>query len=170
MAVLAVCYCSVGKLQVCVNILLIKLQDVGGILILDHVLAIVAEEHVVGRDVRADLQLHQRILGIVGIAYLGRVFLQRGTVTANKDRALDADRLGFCSRHTDGHLLGVGAEIVQGLCRCLSRRYRVEEVLGSLDGSQDGVVGIGIRAVAAAIDVAEDVGVDTHGIASRHLA
>ena len=161
--------------------MLVKLQYVIVVLVLNHVLAVVAEEHIVGRDVGADLQLHQRIFGIVGIADFSWIFRQSGTVAAYIDRAPDVYGLFFCSCQADGHLLGVGAEEIQGSDRlqalsCSDTCFLqylvgvVIEVHRPFNASQSGIVGIGIRAVAAAIDVAEDVGVDTYGVAAGNLA
>ena len=142
-------------------------QDTVGFTV-NHVLAIVAEEHIVGRDVGADLQLHQGIFGVVGIADFRIILFQRGTVSTDIYRTPDGDRIFFCSRQADGHLLGIGAEFIER-CNGVAARVVVEILILSYR-SQSGIVSIGIRAVAAAIDVAKDVGVDTHGISSNNIA
>ena len=80
-----------------------------------HVFTIVAQEDVVGNDMRAHLQLHERVLVEVDMC---RIHLQRGTVTAAVDGATyDGGMLGILSSHHDGHLLGIGANGIQ----CIQR-------------------------------------------------
>ena len=141
---------------------------------LHHVLTVVAEEHVLGNDVRANLQLHRRIGHI-------RCGSQCGTITAKVDGAFDdggVRRAG--SPHAQRHLLGIGTVGVEGIERggehFVSVRIHLIGVVDEVPVGQLGVVrqvfivGIGVGAVAAAIDAALDAGVDAQGVAAEHLA
>ena len=160
-------------------------QQSGGVRGVDHVCAVVAEEDVVGYDVRSDLQVGR----CSGIAAGG----QRGAVAAKIDRAFDhGGALRVVGVEAYGHLLGVGAHLVQGLGReqlvgfggcstafgesprcglCAHQLLHVVvEVAPDEVALHGGVVGIGVGAVAAAVDIAADAGIDTHGVATAYVA
>ena len=127
-----------------------------------HLHAVIAKEHIVGNDIGAYLQLNNRVVQ-VGILYHGR------TVTADIDRAAnDGAVAGTLAPKTERGLFHVGAVVVQSLNRGLTSRNLVVEV--SIIGIilQVGVVGICIRAVATAVDIASDRGTDTYGRAAPH--
>ena len=132
----------------------VALQQRGG----DHLLTVVAQEDVVGNHMGTNLQIHHGILP--GI-------LQCGAVTAEIDgTADDGGVLGIDTVQTQQHLLGIRAEGVEGFRRTVGL---VIEVTVDIVVHQGGVVGVGVRAVAAAIDIATDARADTHGITAIDL-
>ena len=164
----------------CVHHSGIQLQDVFRY----HVLAVVAEEHFVDNHVGADFQFHLRV-NVGGQVPLP---LQRCAVTAQVHGTLDdGGMLGIRTTHEKGNLFGVGAEdiqcfdraIVLGECKrgivaiyTFLRLYRIRIIIIILEGrhgTQLGIVGVGVGAVAAAIDVAIHGGVDTYGIAAEDM-
>ena len=160
----------------------ILVQDVLG----HHVGAVIAQEHLVDDGVGAYLQFHFRVYAS---RERGVLCLQAGAVAAEIDGTLDDGGMsGIGSLDEDGDLFGVGAEDVQRLNGLVGRVQResivaavqpflflyfigvVVEVGIAWNCSQGGVVGVGVGAVAAAIDVAIDRGVDTHGVAAEDAA
>ena len=138
-----------------------------GILLQDcrshHILTVVTEEHLVGNDIRADFQLCCRIL-------FGIVITQGSAVTATVDGTANNGRMIFvCSFYTDRYRLSIGAEVVEGLNRCFSCNLIIV-VAKEQAVFQVWIIGIGIRAVTAAIDAAANAGIDTHGIAAIDLS
>ena len=126
-------------------------QKIAGV---NHLLTVVAQEGFVSEYVGADLQFHQRVL-------LGR--LQRSTVTAAEDGTADDGGLGFGALQVDGDLLGIGTEVVHA-------HVFVIQVAIDIITDEVGVVGVGVGAVAAAIDITADAGVNTDGIAAIHTS
>ena len=107
-------------------------------------------------------------------------FLQRGTVATHKDRPFDEDWLFFGASEKEGHLLSIGAHLVEGLCR-LQTGERVTtqaqnvlriiiEVTPEEFVLQCRVVGIGIRAVTATIDIAMNGGQDSHRVTTIDIS
>ena len=131
--------------------------------------AVVAQEYAIGNDVRANLQLCQRIVRQVLMALHG---LQGGTVTADIDGSADNGFLFFGSSHLDGHLLGIGTDAVQGFDRggCAFLALRVDEIAVDIVVHHVRHVSVGIGAIAAAIHIAADAGTNTDGIAEVDLA
>ena len=128
-----------------------------------HVFTIVAQEDVVGNDMRAHLQLHERVLVEVDMC---RIHLQRGTVTAAVDgTTYDGGMLGILSSHHDGHLLGIGANGIQ----CI-QRARIVQVAIDIMVYVIFFISIWICPVASAVDVAADAGRHADGIAEIDLA
>ena len=76
--------------------------------LINHTGTIVSQEHGVGIDVRTDFQLDS-VIALDGF--------QRSTVTTKIDGTLDNSRLRLCTPDTQGHLLGIRTEQVQGLSR-----------------------------------------------------
>ena len=128
-----------------------------------HVLAVVAQEHLVGNDVCPDVELHRRVR-------LGGT--QRGTVAAAVDAAADSGGMsGIGARHEDGHLFGIGTEVVQSLHRVHAAAIAVVIVVAVEQRVLEiGIVGVRVRAVAAAIDGAADAGMHADGIAAADAA
>ena len=137
------------------------------VVLVDHALAIVAQEYVVGNDVRAYFQLNHRLLLLRG---------ERSTVAAHEDGAVDDGRMVFVSAcQTDGHLLGIGTEGIEGFIGGLTalNPVAIVEVAKGIVVGHARVVGVGIGSIAAAIHIAEDLCIDAHGIAAidgaRHV-
>ena len=120
----------------------------------NHLLTVVAQEGLVSEYVGADLQFHQRVL-------LGR--LQRSTVTAAEDGTADDGGLVLGALQVDGNLLGIGTEVVDA-------HVFVVQVAIDIITDEVGVVGVGVGAIAATIDIAADAGVNTDGIAAIHTS
>ena len=81
------------------------LQDIIRRLTLHHVLAIITEEHILGNDIRTDLQFHHWLLhgGSQGRA-----------VAADIDGTADSRRVILRSIQAERHLLGIGTELIEG--------------------------------------------------------
>ena len=127
----------------------------------DHIDAVVAQEDVVCNDVRAYLQLDHRV---------GARGADGGTVAAQVDGAVDDGGLVLAAENADGHLLGIGTVQEEGVGRRGGHRRVVVEVAPQHIVLELGVVGIGIRAVAAAVEVALDAGIHADGIAAGDTA
>ena len=132
------------------------LQSARTLIVFNHVLTVVAQEHIVGNDMRTNLQFHHRIC-------LHR--LQRGTVTTAIDGTTDDRRMvGICSRHTDRHLFGIWTEVVEGFYGCFPFRNRIIEFAIYIMTYQISIISIRIRAVTATIDITTDTCMNTDGI------
>ena len=71
-----------------------------------HVRTVVAQEHIVGNDIRTNLQFN------LGIVHAGH---NSSTVTTTIDTAMDNGRFVLRSYHADRHLFGIGADGIEGL-------------------------------------------------------
>ena len=130
-----------------------------------HELAIVAQKHVVGIGMRANLQL--------GHVAAGSLLQQGRTVATHVDGTADDGLLRLAvANDAQRYLLHVGTEGVEGIDRRGSTVLRrvVVEVAPDDVVLQLRIVGIGIRAVAAAVHVAADARVDTHGRTAEDVA
>ena len=145
----------------------VVVQDVG----VNHFLAVVAEEYVVGKHVGTDFQLYQRVL-LDGC--------QSGAVTAYKDRTHDdSGILSTLSGQTNGHLLCIRTVGVEGFDRCLVGTGAVRLFHGIVEVAvgdvafQLAIAGVWVGTVSAAIGVASDGVSDTYGAAAiyhtRHV-
>ena len=138
---------ALGIFSVFIDFTCIQFQ----IIRIDHAGTVVAEEHIVDSHIRAHLQFHLRFRHLGG---------QTGTVASEIDRAFDERRFCFGTDESDGHLLGIGTERFQDICR----RQRTDTVIEIFEGAAVGqtfIVGIRIGTIAAAINIASDAGV--HG-------
>ena len=80
-------------------------QRIGFIIGCHHILTIVTEEHLIGDDIRANLQLSRCI-------FIRIIVAQCCAVTTTIDGTTNDGGLGFCTYHTDRHSLSIGAESI----------------------------------------------------------
>ena len=80
---------------------------------------------------------------------------------------MDNGRLGLCSHHADGHLLGIGSVSIEGLNGIGA--WIIVEVLKHLLLTQLSIIRIGIGAVTTTIDIAIDRSTDADGITTIDL-
>ena len=131
-----------------------------------HHFTVIAQEHLVSPHMGTNLQLYHRIVLLGG---------QRRTVTTYEDRTLDdGGMISIFTLQTDGHLLSIGTEGVQGIDRGgIARSAIVEVAIFVAVFIPLFIVRIGIGTVTTAIDVTADSGVDTDGITAidrtRHV-
>ena len=157
----------------CIHVLSIPVQDV----FRHHVGSVVSQEHVVHDGVGTYLQFH---FGSRSWRYRTILRFQAGTVTTQINRTSDDGRMiSISSSHQDRHLLGIGTEdtqcvgrsIISVKCeRTVAAIYSflsfyftrvIIEVPEAGKGTQSRIVGIRVRTVATAIDVAIDGSVDS---------
>ena len=137
----------------------ITLQDV----LIHHHFTIVAQEHLVGYDIRSNLQLGFRIR-------IGIIIMKRCTVTTAIDSSTDNGGVVLVAHQTHRHRLGIGAESIQNLYRILSFCDWIIEVTIDIIALKIWVVRIRIGTVTTAVDITTDAAVDTHSIAALHIA
>ena len=143
---------------------------------LNHVCTIIAEESLVNNHVGTYLDVSE----IFATATCGSyIFTHRGTVTTHIEGSVNDSRMILIrTPDEDGHLLSIGTEVVESssglqfilhtrnsLC-CQDVIWIVIEVTPFWAVLQVRIVRIGIRAVTATIDVAIDMGKDTHRVAT----
>ena len=128
-------------------------QDILG----HHVGTVVAQEHFVGNDIRANLQLGRRVFGRI-------IIVKRSTVTTAIDGTTDNGLLCFRTNHTDRHRFSIGTEGTQSLHGWHACGYLIIQVAIDVVSLQSSVISIGIRPVTTTIDITLDTAVDTHGI------
>ena len=138
----------------------------------NHVLSVVAEEHVVDDGVRTNLDVR-----LASGRDTCNVLSQRSTVTTHIETAIHDGRITFRSSYEDRHLLCVRTDKIEGCGRfeifcntcyaCCSKHFVriVVEVLPIRIVFQVDVVGIRVRAVTSTINVTFYVSHDTYSIA-----
>ena len=122
----------------------------------NHLLTVVAKEHLVGNDVRAYLQLYQWLRLLGG---------QRCTVTSYEDRTLDDGWVvGISTFQVERYLLGIRTEGVEGFGRGIVTLTTEEEIAIGVITFHGFRIGIWVSAITTAIDITIDSSMDTDGI------
>ena len=147
-----------GEIQSTEIIIFILLQY----LLIHHLLTIVAEEHLIGHNVRTHLQFNHG---------LGNIGLQCGTVSTTIDTTTDHSRMIFGSQQTDRYLLCIGTVGIKGFDWC-STPYSISVIKVSIVRVifPSSLVCISIGTITTTIYITTNRRIDTNGIAAIHSA